>query len=191
MNTYNKDIRILAIDFEQVGFEKEMAAFVSDSGGELSGLINNAGTLINKSFEEQTFEDIESQLNLNFTVHVRLTQALLPFLLSSKETSHVVNICSMGGYQGSAKFPGLSIYSAAKAALAVLTECLAVEYAGKGVHFNALALGSAQTEMLRQAFPEYESPMTAESMADYISDFTLNGHRYFNGKVLPVAGISR
>jgi NAD(P)-dependent dehydrogenase (short-subunit alcohol dehydrogenase family) len=93
----------------------------------------------------------------------------------------------MGGFQGSVKFPGLSLYSASKGALAILTECLAEEYKEKGPKFNCLAIGSAQTEMLEEAFPGYQAPLSAGEMAGFIADFALNGHRFFNGKVLPVA----
>lgn len=93
----------------------------------------------------------------------------------------------MGAFQGSAKFAGLSAYSASKAALHTLTECLALELADRQIKVNCLALGSAQTEMLEQAFPGYQSPVMAFEMGKYIADFALTGHRFFNGKILPVA----
>jgi NAD(P)-dependent dehydrogenase (short-subunit alcohol dehydrogenase family) len=93
----------------------------------------------------------------------------------------------MGGFQGSAKFVGLSAYSASKAALHNFTECLAEELKEKKISVNCLALGSAQTEMLEKAFPGYESPVMAFEMGKYIADFALTGHKFFNGKVLPVA----
>ncbi|HYW96685.1 MAG TPA: SDR family oxidoreductase, partial [Bacteroidales bacterium] len=99
----------------------------------------------------------------------------------------VVNIGSMGGFQGSVKFSGLSHYSASKAALAVLTECLAVEYNQTGIAFNCLAIGSVSTGMLNEAFPGYDAPVKPEDMADFIYDFAVNGHRFMNGKILPVA----
>jgi hypothetical protein len=47
-----------------------------------------------------------------------------------------------------------------------------------------VALGAVQTEMLEEAFPGYQAPITPEEMAEFIGDFALNGNRYFNGKVL-------
>jgi NAD(P)-dependent dehydrogenase (short-subunit alcohol dehydrogenase family) len=99
----------------------------------------------------------------------------------------MVNISSMGGLQGSAKFPGLAFYSASKAALAVLTECLAEEFKGENIFVNCLALGAVQTEMLNEAFPGYKAPVSAGEMAKWIADFSLTGHKYFNGKILPVS----
>jgi NAD(P)-dependent dehydrogenase (short-subunit alcohol dehydrogenase family) len=85
------------------------------------------------------------------------------------------------------KFPGLSAYSASKAALHILTECLAHELSEQEIKVNCLALGSAQTEMLEQAFPGYQSPVMAFEMGKYTADFALTGHKFFNGKILPVA----
>jgi len=93
----------------------------------------------------------------------------------------------MGGVQGSAKFAGLSAYSSSKAAVIGLMELLAEEWRDMGISCNSLALGAVQTEMLAEAFPGYEAPTTAEEMAAYILQFGLEGHRYFNGKVLPVS----
>lgn len=147
-------------------------------------LINNAGTLINKPFAELTESDFVEMLQSNYLGHVRMIQAMLPLMAKN---SHIVNIGSMGGFQGSAKFNGLSAYSASKAALHTLTECLAQELIDEQVKVNCLALGSAQTEMLEHAFPGYESPVLAFEMGKYIADFALTGHKFFNGKVLPVA----
>ena len=113
-----------------------------------------------------------------------LTRVILPFM---KTGSHVVTISSMGGVQGSVKFPGLAAYSSSKAAVITLTELLAEEYKDTGISFNVLALGAVQTEMLEEAFPGYQAPTTALEMAQYIFDFSLNGNKYYNGKLLQVS----
>ena len=153
-------------------------------GGKIHILINNAGQMVNHPFETLTDDDFETAWRSNFLGPVRIIRTLLPYL---HEGSHILNIGSMGGFQGSIKFPGLIAYSASKAALHNLTECLAEELKPRNIHINCLALGSAQTEMLEQAFPGYESPVTAVDMGSFIADFALNGHRFFNGKILPVA----
>jgi NAD(P)-dependent dehydrogenase (short-subunit alcohol dehydrogenase family) len=152
--------------------------------GRVDILINNAGLLINKPFSKLLETDFVEMLQSNFIGHVRIIQSVLPLMPAG---SHILNIGSMGGFQGSAKFPGLSAYSASKAALHTLTECLAQELAEQQIKVNCLALGSAQTEMLEKAFPGYQSPVMAFEMGKYIADFALTGHKFFNGKVLPVA----
>lgn len=149
-------------------------------------LINNAGALVNKPFETISTADLEYVYNVNVFSVVRLIQGIFP-LLDSKQRSHIVNISSMGGFQGSAKFSGLSAYSSSKAALACLTECLAEEFKEKNIAFNCLALGATQTEMLNEAFPGYKAPLTADKMAAFIADFSLNAHQYMNGKIIPVS----
>ena len=147
-------------------------------------LINNSGLLVNKPFTELTLEDWEQSYKVNVFGVALLVKAVLPAM--SKD-GHVVNISSMGGVMGSAKFPGLAAYSSSKGALITLTEVLAEEYKEKGPSFNVLALGAVQTEMLEAAFPGYQASVTAAQMAAYIKDFALSGHKLYNGKVLPVS----
>lgn len=147
-------------------------------------LVNNAGMLIHKPFEIMEGSDFDLMFNANVKTAFNLTRHLLPHF---SKNAHIVNIGSMGGFQGSAKFPGLSLYSASKGALAILTECLAEEFIGRQIKVNCLALGSAQTEMLEQAFPDYKALLSAAEMAAFIAEFSLHGHQWFNGKVLPVA----
>jgi short-subunit dehydrogenase len=147
-------------------------------------LVNNAGLLIHKPFELMEDSDYQMIFDANVKSVFKLTKNLLPYF---SRNAHIVNIGSMGGFQGSVKFNGLSLYSASKGAVAILTECLAEELRERQVKVNCLALGSAQTEMLDAAFPGYRAPLSAEEMASFITDFSLNGHKWFNGKVLPVA----
>ncbi len=149
-------------------------------------LLNNAGLLINKDFSELRPAEVKKIFNINFFSASAVIRELLP-LMGGKEISHIINIGSMGGFQGSAKFRGLSYYSASKAALATLSECLAEELKDQNIRVNCLALGAAQTEMLEEAFPGYKAPLTAYEIAEFISQFMVSGHKYFNGKIIPVA----
>ncbi len=147
-------------------------------------VINNAGMLINKPFAETTYADFEAVYRVNVFGAAQLIRHLLPLLTTD---SHILNISSMGGVNGTAKFPGLAAYSSSKGALGILTELLAEEFKDNGPRCNALALGAVQTEMLAEAFPDYKAPVSAAQMATYIVDFSLNGHHLYNGKVLPIS----
>ncbi len=149
-------------------------------------LINNAGYLENKAFADVEHNDLISTFNVNFFAPALLIKHLTP-LMGGKSVSHVVNISSMGGFQGSQKYPGLSVYSSSKAALACLTECLNEEMKDKNIVFNCLAIGSVQTEMLTEAFPGYKAPLNASEMAEFIGNFALTAHKYIHGKILPVS----
>ncbi len=181
----NPDCQLLPVAFDLVHDDYQaLIPFIRERLGKVDILINNAGLLINKPFMETDENDLAHMLHYNVISHFKLIKATLPFM---EKGGHIVNIGSMGGYQGSVKFGGLAAYSASKAALHTLTECMAAELVDTGIKINCLALGSAQTEMLEAAFPGYESPVLAFEMGEYVADFAKKGHRFFNGKVLPVA----
>lgn len=176
---YNCDINS-ATDLKVV-YEK-----VKDSLGHVDLIINNAGILVNKPFMELSEKDDEIMMQTNFHGPIRVIRTFMALLERSSKPA-IFNIGSMGGFQGTSKFPGLSVYSASKAALACLSECLAVELAEKGVTVNCLALGAVNTEMLQQAFPGYNAPVNAVQMADFIQSFVQSGGGVVNGQVIPVA----
>jgi NAD(P)-dependent dehydrogenase (short-subunit alcohol dehydrogenase family) len=147
-------------------------------------LINMAGNLVAKEFMGITSDEARLMMDTNFFGPASLIQAVKPIMPVG---SHIVNISSMGGFLGSSKYRGLSYYSASKAALACLSECLALEFMESGISVNCLALGAVQTEMLEEAFPGYKAPVTAKQMAEFICDFAINGNKFINGKVIPVA----
>jgi short-subunit dehydrogenase len=175
----------IAFDLEKISSTKdELLAEIQKTISYIDIVINNAGLLINKPYNELSEMEISRMIQLNLTAPAILIQALLPIM---NKPGHFVNISSMGGFQGSQKFPGLAIYSAAKAGLASLTECLAEEYKNSGLAFNCLAIGSTDTEMLREAFPGYQASFKATGMAEFIVDFALTKHKFFNGKIIPVS----
>jgi short-subunit dehydrogenase len=158
--------------------------FIKEHWTHVDILINNAGQVLNKPFKDTTIDDFKKVYNTNVFGVSEMTRTVLPFM---KKNSHVVTISSMGGIQGSMKFPGLSAYSSSKGAVITLSELLAEEYKETGPQFNVLALGAVQTEMLEEAFPGYKAPLSALEMAEYIFDFALTGNRFYNGKVLQVS----
>lgn len=173
----------IPFDLRNADFEA-LAIEIRGHISEIHVLINNAGVLLNKKISKLNAEDFDLMMDVNVKSAFLLSQALIPLF---EPDGHIVNISSMGGYQGSAKFPGLSLYSASKGALAILSECMAEELKEYDISVNCLALGAAQTEMLAEAFPDYKAPLSAEQMASYIAEFAITGHKYFNGKILPVS----
>ncbi|MFI5151546.1 MAG: SDR family NAD(P)-dependent oxidoreductase [Bacteroidia bacterium] len=185
----NKSARILPVVFDlENGNIATLATLLKEEVGTLDILINNAALALVKPFEQVQEQDFEQVYRVNVFRPAMLIKAILPFMNGSgKYGAHIVNISSIGGLQGSVKFPGLSVYSSSKAALCGLTECLAVELKDKHVSVNALCLGGVNTEMLKQAFPGYTAPVEASDMGRYIAWFALNGHQFQNGHVIPVS----
>lgn len=179
-----ENVTSLSFDLGKKSDYKKVENFIDQEWKHVDILINNAGTLLNKPFASTTFDDFENVYKTNVFGVSEMTRITLPYM---KHSSHVVTISSMGGIQGSMKFPGLSAYSSSKGAVITLTELLAEEYKETGPQFNVLALGAVQTEMLKEAFPDYNAPTTALEMATYIHDFALTGNKYYNGKVLQVS----
>lgn len=179
-----KNVQVIACDITKEEELEKVAAHIKETWNNVDVLINNAGAILNKPFIEADLNEFRAVYETNVFGVVGLIQKVLPFMTS---TSHVLNISSMGGVQGSMKFPGLSAYSSSKGALITLTELLAEEYKEHGPSFNVLALGAVQTEMLEEAFPGYKAPLSAKEMANYIVDFSLTGQKYYNGKLLQVS----
>lgn len=180
----NKNISCLSVDLSDEDDLSKIENFLSSTWKKVDAIVHNAGALILKPFAETSTKDFMAVYNVNVFAVAALTKIALPYL---ENGSHVVTISSMGGIQGSMKFAGLSAYSSSKGAVITLSELLAEEYREHGIAFNVLALGSVQTEMLAEAFPGYNAPLSATKMAHYIYDFTLNGNQYYNGKVLQVS----
>ena len=147
-------------------------------------LINNAGLLVNKPFNDISYQDYKEVMDVNFWGAYYLSQLLLDKLSISK--GQIINISSMGGVNFSSKFSGLSLYSSSKGALTILSECLAEELKPYGIRVNTLALGAVQTEMLNKAFPGYKANISPEEMAQYIINFINTGGNIMNGQVIKV-----
>jgi short-subunit dehydrogenase len=176
---------VTSIDFDLTDYKNyaELDEYIK-SFKKIDVLINNAGFLVNKDFEKTTIEDFKKIYSVNVFSVAMLIKYTIQYMSIN---SSIVNISSIGGIQGSVKFPGLSAYSSSKGALNILTEMLAEEYKDKNIHFNTLALGSVQTKMLEKAFPGFNALTSAKKMANYIFEFSTDGYKLFNGKIIPVS----
>lgn len=178
------NVTCLAIDISNSDELLQVENFITQTWKKVDVVIHNAGSLLHKPFTQITSEEFQNIYKVNVFAVAELTKICIPFL---SKGSHVVSISSMGGIQGSMKFAGLSAYSSSKGALITLSELLAEEYKEQGIAFNVLALGAVQTEMLQEAFPGYQAPISAKEMADYIFNFALTGNKFYNGKILQVS----
>jgi NAD(P)-dependent dehydrogenase (short-subunit alcohol dehydrogenase family) len=182
----NPNCKVFPISFDLASpaFSLQLIPAILQYFDTVDVLINNAGVLVKKHFDELSDQDFDTVFNINVKSVFKMTRALLPYF---NRPSHIVNIGSMGGIQGSSKFAGLSLYSASKGAVAVLTEAMAEELHERQISVNCLAFGAVQTEMLSEAFPGYRAPLEPDQMAVFVANFALTGHQFFNGKILPVS----
>lgn len=179
-----KNIRSFSFDITKQEDIDKVAAYVKSTFNKVDIIIHNAGLLIAKPLAILSSKDFEKVYQVNVFGVAMLTKALVGFM---PKNSHVVTISSIGGVQGSVKFPGLAAYSSSKGAVITLSELLAEEYKEEEIAFNVLALGAVQTEMLKQAFPDFEANIKPKSMGNYIMNFALTGQEFYNGKVLEVS----
>ena len=181
------NIESIGFDINKNSDHKLLSEYISNHWAHVDILINNAGLLINKPFSETSTDDFNKVYSTNVFGVAKIINTILPF---TKKSSHIINISSVGGIQGSVKFSGLSAYSSSKGALIALTELLAEEYKDSGIIFNVLALGAVQTKMLEKAFPGYKANCTASDMAKYIYDFAMNSDGISSGQVVVVSDIT-
>ena len=180
----HSNINCLSVDLSEESGLNVIKEFITHTWKNVDVLIHNAGSLVLKPFLQLSQADFEMVYKVNVFGVASLTRIALPYL---NPGSHVVTISSMGGIQGSMKFAGLAAYSTSKAALCSFTELFAEEYKETTIKMNCLCLGAVQTEMLEQAFPGYQAPLSPEQMAAFIADFSLGAHQYLNGKIIPVS----
>jgi NAD(P)-dependent dehydrogenase (short-subunit alcohol dehydrogenase family) len=135
---------VLAVDITADDAPQQVADSALAEFGHIDILVNNAGgNSFMSPLETMRFSGWQKTMALNLDSTVRLIQATLPALRDSGHGS-IINVSSIAGLRG---VPGMSHYSAAKAAVLSLTATLAVEVATQGVRVNALVPGWIETDL--------------------------------------------
>lgn len=163
---------------------EQMAGAIRSKLSGVDVLINNAAAFLKKPLSELSLGEIQHLYNVNVFAPLMLVKHLQTVFTRN---SHIVNISSVGGVEGSLKFKELLPYSSSKGALNTITECLAVELEEQAIYCNALALGSSSTEMFQSAFPGMKAASSPAQMASFIANFALNAVPLMNGKVFSVS----
>jgi 3-oxoacyl-[acyl-carrier protein] reductase len=122
-----------------------MIEAVTGTLGEIDVLINNAGVLIGKPFEELTLEDWDTTMGTNVRSLYLVTRAVLPGMRQRKR-GDIVNVASLAGRNG---FAGGTAYSASKHAVLGFSRSLMLETRKEGIRVIAVCPGSVDTSMLR------------------------------------------
>ena len=112
--------------------------------GKIHILCNNAGVAVVGPTELATFADWDWVMTVNVGGAINGVVTMLPRILSHGEGGHIVNTCSMSGL---VPVGGTTIYSAGKAALVTMMECMRPELEGRGVICSAFCPGAVQSNI--------------------------------------------
>jgi NAD(P)-dependent dehydrogenase (short-subunit alcohol dehydrogenase family) len=134
----------VALDVMDPASVTSAIAAVEEALGPISVLVNNSGTTIQKSFLEQSEEDVAHVLDTNLGGALRVAQAVARRMVETKTEGRLVHIASILSFRVAGQ---LSAYSASKAALVSLSESMALELARYGIRSNAIAPGYFATEI--------------------------------------------
>ncbi|HLP11500.1 MAG TPA: SDR family oxidoreductase [Flavobacteriales bacterium] len=163
----------------------EMDNIISAIGNQkIDGLLNNAGYIVKNDIDKLTYADFLDLYKTNVFVPFDLSRKLINNFNSN---AHILNIGSMGGFENTSKFPGMILYSSSKAALHCLSQCLAVELIENKIKVNCLSIGAVETEMVKVAFPGFQPPINAQTMAEAVAWYLLYAHKFMNGQIIPLA----
>jgi len=119
---------------------EQITAAATRIGGQLDGLVNNAGAAMPSPLETMPIEDFRRQIELNLTAHVAVTQALVPALRAAR--GRIVFISSIGGRLA---FPLTGAYHAAKFGIEAVGDVFRQELRPWGIEVAIIEPGSIDT----------------------------------------------
>lgn len=120
--------------------------------GVINNLVNAAGISASVDFLSEDLDEIKDRImNVNFNGTWNTCRAAIPYILKNKIGS-ILNFSSVTG--NIVTDPGMSAYSASKAAVAGLTKALAVEFADRGININCILPGYVWTDMIAKYDPD-------------------------------------
>ena len=141
------------VDFYQVDVSKEeqiKKAFQEIK--ELDIVVNNAGIYFQASIEETSKEQLDKIIDVNIKGAYLISKYTIPLIRKNK--GNIINISSAIGI---APEPASPAYCATKAAIIMLTKCMAQEYAIEGIRVNTILPGPIDTPLLRRVFSSDEA----------------------------------
>jgi NAD(P)-dependent dehydrogenase (short-subunit alcohol dehydrogenase family) len=154
-----KSLILDVTDFAAIGAS---ISKIEQEVGPVDVLVNNAGYGHEGILEESSLSDMRHQFEVNVFGAVALMKAVLP-TMRKRRSGHIINITSMGGY---ITMPGIAYYCGSKFALEGISETLAKEVKGFGIHVTAIAPGSFRTDWAGRSMVR-----SGRSIADYDSVF--------------------
>ncbi len=167
---------------------------IIDEGQSIDVLVNNAGISTVGLLSMSKVEDIENLFVVNYFAMLRIIQKVSKRMARQKKGV----IINMGSNAGIDPQPGKIAYGSSKAAVMMMTKCLAKEFGPMGIRVNAIAPGPVETEMIHQYKDDVLKNLASESalrrlgttveIAQVALFLASDQASYINGEIIKVDG---
>ncbi len=159
--------------------------------GRVDMLLNNAGIFTAKPFTQFTQDDFEANISTNVAGFFHITQAAVA-QMERQGSGHVVTITTSLVDHANSSVPSV-LASLTKGGLSAATKSLAIEYAKKGIRFNAVSPGIIKTPMHPESTHEWLAALHPIGRNGEIADIVdavlyLDSANFVTGEILHVDG---
>ncbi len=190
-----KGIKILKFDISQ---SDKVEAFIenatSELGGNLDGIVNNAGITQDNLAIRMSLDEWQRVININLTSTFLMSKFAIKKMLKNK-SGKIVNVTSVVGHTGNL---GQANYTASKAGIVAMSKSLAIEYAKKNININCISPGFIKTEMTDKIEDKFKEAIISkipsarlgepDDIANAVLFLSSEQSNYINGETLHVNG---
>lgn len=186
-----------AVGIEADVTSPDQVAAAFDAFGDVPDLlVNNAGIVRFGAMEEQSVQDYIDVVNVNLLGSCFCARAIAPAMMD-RGSGHIINFTSINGVHPA---PGIGLYGPTKAAMANMTQAMAIEWGPKGIRVNAIAPGMIDAGMSKPIFQNPKVRATrgggvplrclgeAGDIAEAVLFLDSDGAKYISGHELVVDG---
>ena len=190
-----ENIKILKFDISQSDkIEEFIENAISELGGSLDGLVNNAGITQDNLAIRMNLEEWQKVININLTSTFLMSKFAIKKMLKNK-SGKIVNITSVVGHTGNL---GQANYTASKAGIVAMSKSLAIEYAKKNININCISPGFIKTKMTDKIDEKFKEVIISkipsarlgepDDIANAVLFLSSDQSNYINGETLHVNG---
>ena len=190
----NDDPMVLTVagDISQPGVGQRIVDAALDRFGRIDTVVNNAGIFVAKPFTEYTDDDFDAVTGVNLRGFFEVSRAAVAAMLANGDGGHVVNISTSLVDHANSAVPS-ALASLTKGGLNAVTKSLAIEYAGRGIRSNTVALGIIRTPMHDESTYDAMAKMHPLARIGEVDDVVdavlyLENAPFVTGEVLHVDG---
>ena len=186
------EVLTVPVDVAEPGAGSQIVDAATARFGRVDTLVNNAGIFIAKPFHEYTDEDYVAVTGVNLRGFFSVSRSAIAAMLTRDGGGHVVNISTSLVDHANSQVPSV-LASLTKGGLNAATKSLAIEYAGRGIRSNAVALGVIRTPCTRRRHMRPSRTFTRFGRIGEIDDVVdaimyLENAPFVTGEILHVDG---